>query len=53
MSGRNRTQEVRGVVFVNLQKRYVISTATLMPFLRGLEAGLAAAKAGIQRLLRG
>jgi probable rRNA maturation factor len=40
MSGRNRPQEVRGVVFVNLQKRYVIRTSTLMPFVRGLKRSL-------------
>jgi probable rRNA maturation factor len=33
-------QEVRGVVFVNLQKRYVIRTATLATFVRGLKRAL-------------
>src|ERR1035441_2837191 len=40
MSGRNRFPSVRGVVFVNLQKRYVVRTASLLVFVRGLKRRL-------------
>src|ERR1017187_7352230 len=40
MSGSNRGSGVRGVVFVNLQKRYVVRTASLLVFVRGLKRRL-------------
>lgn len=40
MSGSNRVSGVRGVVFVNLQKRYVVRTASLLVFVRGLKRRL-------------
>ena len=40
MSGGNRVSGVRGVVFVNLQKRYVVRTSSLLVFVRGLKRQL-------------
>jgi len=40
MSGRNRLPSVRGVVFVNLQKRYVVRNSTLLVFVRSLKRQL-------------
>lgn len=39
MSGK-RSSSVRGVVFVNLQKRYVVRTSALLVFARGLKRQL-------------
>lgn len=40
MSGGKRWQSVQGVVFVNLQKRYIVRTASLLGFVRGLKQRL-------------
>jgi probable rRNA maturation factor len=40
MSGRDLIPGVRGVVFVNLQKRYVVRTSSLVSFVRDLKKSL-------------
>ena len=40
MSGKDRVPSVRGVVFVNLQERYVVRTASLLVFVRGMKRRL-------------
>jgi probable rRNA maturation factor len=40
MSGGHSNKSVRGVVFVNLQKRYVVRTSTLLVFVRSLKQRL-------------
>jgi probable rRNA maturation factor len=40
MTGNDRIPGVRGVVFVNLQKRYVVRTASLVAFVRSLKRQL-------------
>jgi probable rRNA maturation factor len=40
MSGENHLRKVRGVVFVSLQKRYLLRTSSLLPFARNLRKHL-------------
>ncbi len=40
MSAAKRLRSVQGVVFVNLQKRYLVRTASLLGFVRGLKQRL-------------